>query len=229
VNAELKGFAHALAHDLKAPIAAIRGFSNALEGALALDDRARTMHLAQRIRAGGERMGDYVDALLSLAETSQAQLSFTEVDLSAMCAEIVDGLRANDKDREVAVAIEDGMTAVGDRRLLHVLLENLIGNAWKFTSRRRDASIGICSASDASGASVFSVRDNGAGFDMAFADKLFGSFQRLHAADEFPGTGIGLANAHRIVTRHGGRIWAHSSRDVETAFSFTLGTSPVAR
>lgn len=223
VNTELKGFAHALAHDLKSPIAAVDGFTHALEDALASGRSERSIELAGRIRAASERMTEYVDALLSLAQTTQAQLDLTRVNLTAMCVEIVDELRARQPRRQVLCSIEEGMIATGDRRLMRVLLENLIGNAWKFTSRRERAVITIGQSIDESGSKVFGVQDNGAGFDMAFADRLFGSFQRLHGKNEFPGTGIGLANAQRIVIRHGGRIWARSREGEGATFCFTLG------
>ncbi|MBK6008713.1 hypothetical protein JJB11_21650 [Ramlibacter ginsenosidimutans] len=227
VNADLRGFAHVLAHDLKAPLAAIQGFSAAMEEALAREDSARAAHFASRIRAGGQRMNDYVEALLSLAEMAQAPLVVANVDLTAICADVVDELRAAEHDRNMSVTIEEGMEVRGDRRLLRVLLENLIGNAWKFTRRREAAWIRISSWVDPAGIRVFSVQDNGAGFNMEFAGRLFGDFQRLHAADEFPGTGIGLSNAQRIVNRHGGRIWAEAREGEGAVFRFTLADTSI--
>ncbi len=227
VNADLRGFAHVLAHDLKAPLAAVKGFGAAVEEALAREDTTRVAHFVSRIRAGGQRMSDYVDALLSVTAMSQAPLVFGRVDVSAISHEIVDELRAAERHREVSVAIEEGMVASGDPRLLRVLLENLIGNAWKFTRRREAAWIRVCSHVDPAGSRVFCVQDNGAGFDMEFAGRLFGNFQRLHSADEFPGTGIGLSNAQRIVQRHGGRIWAESREGEGATFRFTLAAGSV--
>lgn len=222
VNADLRRFAHVLAHDLKAPLAAVQGFGAAMEEALARDDASRVAHFASRIRAAGQRMNEYVDALLSLAEMSKSPLVFASVDVSALCAEIVDELRSAERDRQVRVSIDEDMIASGDRRLLRVLLENLVGNAWKFTRRRDDPVIRVYSQVDPSGSKIFAIEDNGAGFDMEFAGRLFGDFQRLHAAEEFPGTGIGLSNAQRIVNRHGGRIWAESRQGEGATFRFTL-------
>jgi signal transduction histidine kinase len=223
LNTELKGFAHALAHDLKAPIATVQGFGGALEEAIAASDFGRGAHYAARIKAAGARMEEYVDALLSLAQTSQVALYVTDVDLSAIAASVLDELQGQATTRRLVRTITPGLVARGDHRLLRMLLENLLGNAWKFTARLDPARISLTSSVDDGGETVYTVRDNGAGFDMAWAGKLFGSFQRLHAADEYQGTGIGLANAQRVVIRHGGRIWAASRVDEGATFHFTLG------
>ena len=223
VNTELKGFAHALAHDLKQPIVAVQWFSTALDDAIARRDPAKSAHLNDQIKAAGRRMLDYVDALLSLAETSQAALHVTDVDLSDMAEAVLDDLERRDPARRLVRAIQPGLVARGDRRLLRMLLENLLGNAWKFTAGRAEARISLTSRPDDDGRTIYDVRDNGAGFDMAFAGKLFGSFQRLHSSSEFAGTGVGLANVQRIVTRHDGRIWAEAHVGAGATFSFTLG------
>jgi signal transduction histidine kinase len=228
VNSELKGFAHALAHDLKSPIAAVEGFGRALDEALSMGDLAHGRHYAGRIRAAGLRMGEYVDALLSMAETSQSIVDRSQVDLSAMAAGVLDELQARDPGRRVHRSIQPGLVVQGDRRLLRMLLENLLGNAWKFTARREGAEIALTGTVDEAGETVYSVRDNGAGFDMEWAGRLFGTFQRLHSVDEYAGTGIGLANAQRVVTRHGGRIWAKGRVGEGATFSFTL-PAPAAR
>ncbi|MGZ5270951.1 MAG: sensor histidine kinase [Ramlibacter sp.] len=226
VNTELRGFAHALAHDLKAPISAVQGFSGALENALAANEMARAAHFTGRIKSAGVRMEEYVDALLSLAQTTQADLNLMQVDLSATAANVLDELQGREEQRRLVRTIQPGLVARGDYRLLRMLLENLLGNAWKFTSRCPVAHIAFTARLDEAGRTVFSVQDNGAGFDMAWAGKLFGSFQRLHARNEYAGTGIGLANAQRIVTRHGGRIWADSRVGEGATFSFTIGEDP---
>lgn len=221
VNTELKGFAHALAHDLKAPIAAIAGFGAALGEALAAGDLARATHFGARMRSAGLRLGEYVDALLSMAEASQSVMRLDQVDLSALAHRVLDELQGRDPERQVQRTIEPGLVVQGDRRLLAMLLENLLGNAWKFTARRPLAHIRL-GQREAGGETVYFVQDDGAGFEMEWADRLFGNFQRLHSAGEFPGTGIGLANAQRVVTRHGGRIWAEGRVGEGATFSFTL-------
>jgi PAS domain S-box-containing protein len=229
LNSELNGFAHSLAHDLKAPIAAVQGFGTALNEALSQGDLARATHYAQRIVAAGARMDHYVDALLSMAQTSQTPMSESEVDLSAIAASVLDELQGRDPARRVLRTIEPGLVARGDHHLLRMLLENLLGNAWKFTARRDPARIALTRSVDDAGETVFSVQDNGAGFDPAGAGRLFGNFQRLHAAEDYAGTGIGLANAQRVVTRHGGVIWARSRVGEGATFSFTLRGVPPRR
>jgi PAS domain S-box-containing protein len=229
VNTELKGFAHALAHDLKAPIATVLGFGGALEEAITAGDLAKSTHYAARIRAAGGRMEEYVDALLALAETTRAPLSLTDVDLSAIATSVLDELQGQATQRRVERMVQPGLVARGDHRLLRMLLDNLLGNAWKFTARCDVARISFSSTVGELGETVYSVRDNGAGFDMAWADKLFGSFQRLHSAEEYAGTGIGLANAQRVVFRHGGCIWADSRVGEGATFSFTLDDPRLGR
>ena len=222
-NSELKGFAHALAHDLKQPMVAVQWFSTALDDAIARGDQARAAALSARIRAAGVRMTDYVDALLSVAETSQAPLTMSSVNLSAIAQAVLDELQARDPMRRVQREIQPGLVVQGDPRLLRMLLENLLNNAWKFTAGRDEARISLASHTGEDGETVYVVQDNGAGFDMAWAGKLFGNFQRLHSTEEYAGTGIGLANAQRIVVRHGGRIWAEGRVGEGATFSFTLG------
>jgi signal transduction histidine kinase len=160
--------------------------------------------------------------MLSLAKVVRAPLHYGAVDLSATAREVLEGLRMQHPERNVRVKVQDGLVAQGDARLLRVALENLLGNAWKFTSRSTDASIEV---GKVDGASVFFVRDNGVGFDMTYADKLFSAFQRLHTEAEFPGTGIGLATVRRIVARHQGRAWAESRPGEGTTFFFALSES----
>lgn len=220
-NAELKAFAHSLAHDLRAPIAAIDGFSDLLERALPAPPPERARHYLDRIRGATGKMDAYTTGLLTLARVSQAQLNIGTVDLSALARDILVQLQEGDRSRRVEWHVDEGLQAQGDPALLRMAFDNLLGNAWKFTGRRELAQIRV-SAEPAGGGVAYCVQDNGAGFDAAYADKLFGSFQRLHTQAEFPGTGIGLANVQRIVARHGGRIWAESQQGAGASFFFTL-------
>jgi len=219
-NRELDAFSYSVSHDLRAPLRAIDGFARALlrNHAAALDEGGR--HYLDRIVSGVGRMSTLIDALLELARISRAAVSKTNVDLSALAGEVAADLRAAQPDRAVTVDIEPGLVARGDHRLLSVVLVNLIGNAWKFTARTAAARIEV--ARHFGEPHAFSVRDNGAGFDMAYAGRLFAPFQRFHAGSEFAGTGIGLATVQRVVTRHGGRIWAEAAPDRGAAFFFTL-------
>ena len=224
-NRELESFAYSVSHDLRTPLRALDGFSQAVieDYADRLDDTGRDY--LQRIRRGSQRMGDLIDALLDLSRVSRGELQQERVDLSAMAAEIAASLRERAPERKVSIAIEPGLVAQGDPRLLRALLQNLLANAWKFTGRSRDARIEFARHAD-NGRSCFFVRDNGAGFDMTFASKLFGAFQRLHDAKEFEGTGVGLATAQRIVHRHGGEIWAEGAPQKGASFYFTLTHTP---
>jgi light-regulated signal transduction histidine kinase (bacteriophytochrome) len=220
-NRELESFAYAISHDLRAPLRALDGFSEILieDYGDRLDETGQA-HLL-RIRNAAGHMSELMDALLQLSRLSQEELHREAVDLSAAAAEIFAGLRAGGRSRVVDVIIAPGLVADCDRRLTRIALDNLIGNAWKYTARRPEARIEV-GASEEEGAVVFFVRDDGAGFDMRYADKLFGAFQRLHTDDEFEGTGIGLATVQRIVHRHGGAIWAEGAVDEGATFSFTL-------
>jgi PAS domain S-box-containing protein len=221
-NAELKGFAHSLAHDLRSLIATVDRFGEVLARSLARGGSPSDLEYLGRIRAAAAQMDDFTQALLSLAQVSQAPLMRQPVDLGAIAHQVLTALRERDPDRRVAATVAPGLTAEGDPRLLRLALENLLANAWKFTGRRQVAQIAFGTMRAPDGERVYFVRDNGAGFDPARADRLFGTFQRLHAAAEFPGTGIGLANVQRIVGRHGGRIWAESRPDQGATFFFTL-------
>ncbi|NPC58574.1 PAS domain-containing protein [Caenimonas soli] len=221
-NQELEAFSYSVSHDLRAPLGAIGGFSRALELKLEghPDDRAR--HYLARIQAGVGKMEQLIESLLALSKVVRAPLNYGAVDLSAMMREVVEGLQMQHPEREVSVRVQDGMVAQGDARLLRIVLENLVGNAWKFTSRSQAAQVEVGKLEDSN---VFFVRDNGVGFDMAYAGKLFGAFQRLHTEAEFPGTGIGLATVRRIVARHQGRVWAESLLGQGTTFFFVLSES----
>jgi PAS domain S-box-containing protein len=223
-NRELEAFAYSVSHDLRTPLRAIDGFSRALlqDYAGQLDTQAQ--HYLARVRAAAQRMGELTDALLHLSRTTRAELSPQAVDLSALADSITAELRRADPERIVDVVIAPETATAGDARLLRIVLENLLGNAWKFTSKCDHARIEFATVGG-SGERTWFVRDNGVGFDMANAAKLFGPFQRFHKAQEFPGTGIGLATVQRIITRHGGRIWAESARGRGATFYFTLASS----
>jgi len=221
---ELEAFSYSVSHDLRAPLRAIDGFSQALLGhaAAALDDKGR--HYLDRIRAGAFRMSELIDDLLLLARVSRSELRTGPVDVGEIAETILLEHRRRQPDRAVDVTVANGMAAAGDRRLLAIALGNLLDNAWKFTARKAPARIEVGIA-PGDGETVFFVRDDGAGFDMAYADKLFGAFQRLHDTSEFEGTGIGLATAQRVIARHGGRIWAEGRPGQGATFFFTLGAS----
>ncbi|MEW5789165.1 MAG: PAS domain S-box protein [Pseudomonadota bacterium] len=222
LNQELEAFSYSVSHDLRAPLRAIDGFSQILlkDNAAQLDEAGRDR--LGRVRRAAQHMGALIDDLLKLSRVSRAELSFQPLDLADLARESVETLRRQEPDRRVEVDIAAPLPARGDPKLLRIALDNLLGNAWKFTGRRADARIEMGVAPSPQGP-VFHVRDNGAGFDMAYADKLFGAFQRLHDAGQFPGTGIGLATVQRIVHKHGGRIWAESAPEAGATFRFTLG------
>jgi PAS domain S-box-containing protein len=220
-NAELEAFAYSVSHDLRAPLRRVDGFSRILveEHAAQLDDGAR--HFLDRIRAGSQAMGQTIDALLNLSRSSRVEMVRTETDLSAIAGRIAADLAARAPDRTVTWRIEPGITVEGDTRLLTLVLENLLGNAWKYSARQPAAEIAF-GTETIDGERVFFVSDNGAGFDMAYAESLFKPFSRLHDTDEFEGTGIGLALVDRIIRRHGGRIWAEAAPGRGATFRFAL-------
>jgi light-regulated signal transduction histidine kinase (bacteriophytochrome) len=220
-NRELEAFSYSASHDLRAPLRSIDGYSHILleDSASHLNDESKA-HLVEIVRAT-ERMSHLIDGMLTLSRITRAQLQTRNVNLSAMAAEIFNELRKQEPKRQVDVRIEPDLQAKGDPQLLQILLDNLMGNAWKFSGRQRVANIQFGKTGN-DGETVFFVRDNGVGFDMKYAGKLFGAFQRLHKSGDFPGTGIGLATVLRVVSRHGGRIWAESQVDRGTTFYFTL-------
>jgi light-regulated signal transduction histidine kinase (bacteriophytochrome) len=224
-NAELEHFAYLIAHDLRAPLRSISGFSHILleDQADGLDEEGRD-HL-MRVRAAALRMDRLIDELLELSRLTRAEMRHQTVDLSALAREIAAELEHDQPERRAEFVISDGLTANGDARLLRVALWNLLSNAWKFTSREETATIEFGStARDAGEQRTFFVRDNGVGFDARYADKLFGAFQRLHGPEEFEGTGIGLASVQRIVERHGGKVWAEGAVGEGATIYFTLRT-----
>jgi signal transduction histidine kinase len=220
-NTELDAFAYSVSHDLRAPLRSIDGFSQVLleDYGGQLDEAGRDS--LQRVRAASQRMATLIDDLLKLARVTRSEMRTEVVDLSRIAQDIATELHRSTPEREVEFAIAQGLEARGDPRLLRVALENLLRNSWKYTAKQPRPRVEFGSA-NGNGERVFMVRDNGAGFDMQYADKLFGVFQRLHSAAEFEGTGVGLATVRRIITRHGGRIWAESAVDRGATFYFTL-------
>lgn len=222
VNRELETFSYSVSHDLRAPLRALDGFSRALLANYEeqpLDERGRDY--LQRIRRASQKMGRLIDDLLQLSRLSRVAMHERPVDLSALARGILEELAATDPGRDVETVISEGLQVEGDPQLLEIMLRNLLGNAWKFTAGRTHARIEL-GEETVDGIRWCFVRDNGAGFDMAHADQLFGPFQRLHPEREFEGTGIGLATVHRIVSRHGGRIHAHGEVDRGATFHFRL-------
>ncbi|MGH7439390.1 MAG: response regulator [Polyangiaceae bacterium] len=226
-NKELESFSYSVSHDLRTPLRAIDGFSQALldDWGDKLDAQGR-VHL-ERVLDAVQRMSQLIDDLLGLARVTRSEIRRADVNLSAVALTIVDRLKAPRPGRRVDLVVEEGVRASGDARLLTIVLENLLGNAWKFTAKREDPAIEFGRVERGT-TRVYFVRDNGAGFDMRFARKLFGAFQRLHSADEFEGTGIGLAIVQRVVQRHGGRVWAESEVGAGATFYFTLEGGPEA-
>ena len=234
-NQELEAFSYSVAHDLRAPLRSIDGFSHLLEKAVALETADRSRHYMQRIRARVKQMGELTDGLLSLAHVSRASLKTETVNLSTLAVRVLEACQEREADRVVDIEVEPGLLVPGDPVLIYQAMENLLGNAWKFTAQTLDARIQVGRlANDRNGENdknceieglvpaTYFVRDNGAGFDMAYVEKLFGTFQRLHSPGEFTGTGIGLATTHRIISRHAGRIWAEGAVGQGATFFFTL-------
>ena len=223
VNQELEAFSYSVSHDLRAPLRAMDGFSMALlENCRGKLDPAAQRHL-ERIRANSQRMAELIDDLLKLAHLSRDAMSRERVDLTAMAKEIGAELQGANTGRVVELVVAPSLTADADKRMMHVVLSNLLGNAWKFTGKTAPARIEVGTRVQ-DGEREFFVGDNGAGFDMAYAGKLFGAFQRLHSTSEFEGDGIGLALVQRIVRRHGGRVWAEGAVGRGATAYFTLGT-----
>lgn len=223
-NRELESFSYSVSHDLRAPLRAIEGFSKALEEDCAGQLPPEGLEHLRRVRAATVQMARLIDDLLELSRTSRAALRCTELDLSALARDILDRLHQSQPQRKAEVYIAGNIVARADPILMRAALENLLGNAWKYTRQRALARIEF-GRTQTDGVPVYYVRDNGAGFDMAYADKLFGAFQRLHGQHEFEGTGVGLASVQRIIHRHGGRVWAEGQVNAGATFYFTLATA----
>jgi hypothetical protein len=221
-NKEMEAFNYSVSHDLRAPLQSIKGFSEILLGEYwkQLDDNGK--RYLQRIRAGTQRMGDLITNLLRLSKASRSELNLADCDLSRLSSEIANDLTMANPPSRVEIAIQPGMMVQADHHLMQVVLQNLLGNAWKFTSRCQAPRIEVGEIVSPGGGKTFFVRDNGAGFDMAHADKLFNAFQRLHSTSEFEGTGLGLAIVQRIISRHGGRVWAKGEPGKGATFFFTI-------
>ncbi len=217
-----ESFSYTVSHDLRAPIRVVEGFTKILkEDYGRLLDRIGNDHL-DRVLGAAARMNSMIDALLALSQLSTRPLTRQPVNLSQLVGYIVDDLRRQSPERQVTVAVEPGLQVQGDATLLRVALENLLGNAWKYTAKCREARIWV-ERTEHQGHAAYPIRDNGAGFDKRFADRLFGVFQRLHSATDFQGTGVGLASVRRIMRRHGGDIWAQGEVDRGARFVFWLG------
>jgi light-regulated signal transduction histidine kinase (bacteriophytochrome) len=221
-NQDLESFSYSVAHDLRAPLRSISGFSSILLDAKRGKLDEESAKYLGRINAGAMRMGLLIDNLLQLSRIARTEMKRRNFDLGELARRVTEALAERDPGRRVEAVVKQSMPANADPDLVRIALENLLGNAWKFSSRTSGARVEVGSE-ERDGETVYFVRDNGAGFDMQYSGKLFKPFQRLHHADEFEGTGIGLSIVHRIVTRHGGRIWAESEVGKGTVFRFTLG------
>ncbi len=221
-NKELESFAYSIAHDFRAPLRAINGFSTELVKQYydQIDDRGK--HYLNRIIKASTRMGELIDDFLQLSRVTRVMLKYDQINLSDMAEKVSEKLMTLDPDRTVSWKIAENIVVRGDRELLWLLIEKLLHNAWKFTGKQTFPAIEV-GRTVIEGEEVFYIRDNGVGFDMAYVDKLFGVFQRLHGAEEFPGTGVGLAAAQRVINRHGGKIWAEGEVGKGATFYFTLG------
>lgn len=228
-NRELEAFSYSVSHDLRAPLKTINGFSHLLERAVGEKSQTgdpgaeKVTHYLNRIRAGTRQMGELIDALLSLAQVSRSTLQVSDVDLTAIARRLERECREREPQRQAELCIQDALCVRGDARLLNAVMQNLLLNAWKFTSKRSLTRIEVGSLAGDSGETVYFVKDNGIGFEMAHAAKLFGTFERLHSQADFPGYGIGLATVKKIIEQHAGRIWAQGQEDAGATFFFTLG------
>ncbi|HEX2101219.1 MAG TPA: ATP-binding protein, partial [Candidatus Synoicihabitans sp.] len=224
-NRELEAFSYSVSHDLRNPLRSIDGFSRILQEDCADKLNDEDKENLQTIRAAAQRMGQLIDDMLLLGRVTRGELRRVPVDLSQLAHEIIAELARRENQRNVHASIAPGVVVEGDPNLLAIALENLLGNAWKFTAKRAEAQIEFGLTDQAAGP-VYFVRDNGAGFDMTYATKLFGPFQRLHSTADFPGSGVGLAIVQRVIQRHGGRVWAEAKVEEGATFFFTLGKRP---
>jgi light-regulated signal transduction histidine kinase (bacteriophytochrome) len=227
LNKELETFTGAVSHDLRAPVRRIATFSEMLGVRCDENLDEKSKDYVQRIRLSADRISELIEDLLVLSRATLAPVKRDMVDMSGLAREIVQDLRSGDTERRAEFIIADGISANGDRGLLRTALENLLGNAFKYSSKRVDALIEFGAMQEQDGRRVYFVKDNGAGFNMEEAEKLFTPFQRLHAAADFPGTGVGLATVQRIIRKHGGRIWAEAAVDSGATFHFSLEQSAI--
>jgi PAS domain S-box-containing protein len=221
-NRELEAFSYSVSHDLRSPLNTVNGFGQLLQKSNADNLSDKGKHYLNRIRAGTQQMGELIEGLLSMAKMSRNALRPEMVDLSAIALRVEQECREREPERPVALRVQPGLKVRGDPTLLLLVMQNLLSNAWKYTSKQPSAVIDVGATLNESGETVYFVRDNGAGFDMAHADKLFGAFQRLHTPTDFAGTGVGLANVKRVVERHGGRVWAEGYLQAGATFFFTI-------
>jgi light-regulated signal transduction histidine kinase (bacteriophytochrome) len=220
-NKELEAFSYSVSHDLRAPLRSIDGFSQALlEDYYENVDETGRDYL-NRVRAATQHMGRLIDDLLKLSRLTKTEMRQEPVPLSGIATKIIDSLKKNEPDRSVECVVEEGITVNGDPYLMEIAMENLLNNAWKFTEKTPGPRIQF-GMTQKDGLDVYYIKDNGAGFDMTYSDKLFGAFQRLHSSEEFSGTGIGLVTVQRIIHRHGGRIWAEAEPNKGATFFFTI-------
>ena len=219
---ELENFSYSVSHDLRAPLSTIDGFSRLLEGAVVKGNAERSAHYLQRIRLGVGNINELIAALLAVSRLLRTPMTPQAVDLGALALEAFAALRQVDAARVVQINIQSSLLVRGDPALLKKLVDHLAGNAWKFSSKKDSAQIDVGSQMGSTGETVYFFRDNGAGFDMLHADKLFGIFQRLHVSSDFPGIGAGLSTVQRIAMRHGGRVWAQAQPEQGATIYFTL-------
>jgi light-regulated signal transduction histidine kinase (bacteriophytochrome) len=221
VNKELEAFSYSVSHDLRTPLRSIDGFSQVLleDFSKYLDETGQDY--LQRIRTSTKRMSNLIDDLLNLSRLTRKELSIEQIDLTKLCQEIFEELKINEPSRKIRLSIERGMKLNGDPTLIRTVIENLIGNSWKFTRKKAVPKITF-GTKTINKEKIYFIEDNGVGFDMAYANKLFTVFQRLHSYKEFEGTGIGLAIVQRIINRHGGKIWAEGKINKGATFYFTI-------
>ena len=221
-NKELENFSYSVSHDLRAPLSTIDGFSRLLEGAVAKGNAERSAHYLQRIRLGVGNINELIAALLAVSRLQRIPLAPQTVDVGALAGAAFAALQEADPGRKADITVQPALAAHGDPALLKQLVDHLADNAWKFTSKKEHAAIAVGSQAGPDGETVYFFKDNGAGFDMAHAERLFGIFQRMHVSSDFPGLGAGLSTAQRIVMRHGGRIWAEAEVEQGATIYFTL-------